>query len=362
MNGLKEIAARRRWIAAALALCLAALALSACGGSSSSSSSSESSTGSEETTGGEESAGNEGGSGGSSVEGKTVVFVPGVSPLPYFDTMNEVAEEEAKKYGLNYTYQPPPEFNPEVETETLNAVLATEPDLLIVSPVDPVALRPPIERFIAKGIPVITIDGELENREGIVTSIYCNNREGGQLAGEALGKLMGGTGSTAIFNIAPGIPNLEERIEGFEEALSKNYPKVTVAAVENPGADPSDSQTKARSVLLANPDIRGFFGTTEVNAEGAAAAVKALGKSNEILTAAYDTAPNEVELLKEGVLAVLIAQEPIKEIQEGMKAAVETLEGNESEVPETIVLKNKAITAENVDDPSNAPYLYQEAR
>lgn len=288
----------------------------------------------------------------------TVAYVPGVTQNSYFDTVKRGMEAIAEENNVTIIHQGSPNFDPVEQTAVLNAVLAQAPDLLIVAPTDPVSMRAPIQRFLDAGIPVITVDQVLENSDGIVSSIYGDSRQGGELAGAEMAELIGGSGTVAIINVVSGVTVLDERVEGFTDALAEVAPDVTIAPVQEAGSSPSGSEAVTRSLLLAYPDLKGIYGVTEVNAEGAAAALRAQNRSGDIPVIAFDGTPLEVEYLEDGMLQYLIVQQAAKTGELAMQYAVDYLNGDTSNIEKLVTLPTVGVGENDLDDPAVQAVLY----
>ncbi len=296
--------------------------------------------------------------GGSSSKQYTVAFVPGITPNPFFDTVYNGMKKEAVKDNIKVNYQGAPKYDPGDQTTVLNSVLTSRPDFLVVSPDDATALRAPIQRFISAGIPVITVNGRLKDSSGLISEIVANNLNGGEVAGDQMAKSVAGSGTVAIINITAGSLSADQRVQGFQTALTKAASKVTIAPVNNAGGTASASQTAARALLLAYPDLKGIFGVTEVNAEGAAAAVNAAGRQGQVSIIAYDGTPDEVKLLKSGDLGALIVQDADKMGGLAIQYANDYLRGKKSDIQAQVNLPNVVVTTANVDQPDIQAILY----
>lgn len=290
--------------------------------------------------------------------GQTIAYVPGVSPFAYFDTACRGAKAEATRLGYTLDYVGVPAYDPTVQTNVLNASLAAKPAFLLVSPVDDVANRPAVQRFIDAGIPVITVGGTLKDAGGIVSQIATDNYQGGVIAAQYVGKELGGTGTVATLDIAAGSATVNARVTGFAETMAKEFPGITVLPVQYGGGTIAGNQTLTRRVLLANPEIKAVFGATETNGEGAAAAIKGLGRTGEIKVAAFDASPEEVKALREGTLDFLSASQPAAQLQLAVRQAHDYLTGNRSAIQASTLVPNVGVTRDNVDDPAVAQLLY----
>ena len=298
---------------------------------------------------------------GSTGDELTVAFVPGVTQNPYFSTIRQAMVEVGNENGIKVDYQGTPNFDPAQQTKVLDAVLAQRPDLLVLAPTDPVALRAPVERFLRAKIPVIIVDGALTDDSDLVSTIQGDGVQGGNVAGAQMAKLVGGSGTVAIINIVAGNINLDARVKGFKDALAEAAPQVKIAPIQNAGGNPSGSQAAARSLLVAYPDLKGIFGVTEVNAEGAAAALKAAGKTGTVPVIAYDATPLEVKYLESGQIQYLVAQDARGVGKQAMEYAVAYLKGDRSSIKKSVVLETKGIDLASTGSPDVKPFLYAPA-
>ncbi|HUA76548.1 MAG TPA: substrate-binding domain-containing protein, partial [Acetobacteraceae bacterium] len=146
--------------------------------------------------------------------------------------------------------------------------------------------------------------------------------------------------------------------KGFIAAMA-NYPKMKVVAVEYDDDSPTKAFTEAQLLLLKYPNLKGIFGTNVFSAEGVGKAVAASAKKGSVDVVGYDAEPDEVKLLKEGVITTLIIQRPAEEGSLAVQYAADILTGKAASVPKTIQLDNVVATTATANDPSVAQYFYQ---
>jgi ribose transport system substrate-binding protein len=288
----------------------------------------------------------------------TIAYVPGVSPFPYFDTAYRGGAAEAKKYGYTLKYIGVSAYDPSTQAAALNAELAARPSFLLVSPDDDVALRPAIQRYIAAGIPVITVGGTLKDTQGLVSQIATDNAQGGRLVAQYLGRSLNGKGTVAVLNLAPGSSTVEDRVTGFDQQLKQQYPQITVLPEQYGGGTTPGNEQAMRSLLLAHPGISAVFGAAETSAEGAAAAIAATGKTGQVKVAAFDASPEEVKELKSGQIDFLSASEPGTQLALAVDQAHDYLTGDKPAIKPMTLVPNLGVTTANVGDPAVTPFLY----
>ena len=158
----------------------------------------------------------------------TIALIPGLTTDAFYITMRKGAEMAAKAVGCELLFQGAPEFNPTLQVPVLQAVIARQPDAILIAPTDKQQLIAPLQQAVDAGIPVITVDtfiddGKYQNGTGPgdfpLSYIATDNVLGGFLAGLALAKQIGEQGKVYVSNVKPGISTTDQREEGFKAAM-----------------------------------------------------------------------------------------------------------------------------------------------
>src|SRR6266850_163062 len=84
---------------------------------------------------------------------------------------------------------------------------------IVLAPLDSQALVKPVNNAIKAGVPVVIIDSDLKT-DKYVSFVATDNYKGGQLAGEQMGKLLGGKGNVVLLRYAVGSASTEAREAG----------------------------------------------------------------------------------------------------------------------------------------------------
>jgi ribose transport system substrate-binding protein len=290
----------------------------------------------------------------------TIALIPGVATDPFYITMQNGAEAEAKALGVKLLWDGGTTFSVESQLPVVDAMLAKHPSALLIAPTDTRALVPPIKQFIAAGIPVISVDTTVTkaDRSILVSRITSDNTQGGAVAADTIAKLAHDKGSVAVINVTPGVSTTDARQTGFLNEMKK-YPNMKVVSIQYDNDSPSTAATEASSIMLAHPNLVGIFGTNLYGAEGAGKAVDAAGKKGKVFVAGYDAEPAEVALLKQGVINVLVVQNPAMEGKLGVEYAYDYLTGKKSAIKKNVLLPNIIATTANASDPSISKYFYK---
>ncbi|MGI9417647.1 MAG: ABC transporter substrate-binding protein [Geminicoccaceae bacterium] len=297
---------------------------------------------------------------------KTIALIPGLTTDAFYITMRKGAEHAAEALGVELLFQGGPEFNPTVQVPVLNAVIARQPDAILIAPTDKQQLIAPLKQAIDAGIKVITVDtfiddGQYQDGRGEgdfpLSYVASDNVLGGQMAGHALAAAVGGSGKVYVSNVKPGISTTDQREEGFIAAMA-DYPDIEVLETQFNDDDANKAASQLQAVVARNPDLIGVFGANLFSAIGAADGVKAIGKTGEIKVVAFDAPQRIVDDIKSGLIDMAIAQHPAEIGYYGVMTAYGAL--TEQSVPIAIGTGFTVMDASNIDDPDIQKFVYSD--
>lgn len=344
MERISRISAGRRVSSRGMrlvgSLAVLALAASACSSNSSAGSSSSAAVSSDQAK-----------------QAYQMTLITGDNHDPFFVSMNAGAQAEAKRLGVNVDWQGPAQYQANLQIPIVSAVLASKPDFVFISPVDAQALGAPIGELSKAGIPVMTLDSDVNDTSVRLGNVTSDNALGGKQAADALAKLIGGKGEVAVLNEQPGVTTTDLRQKGFEDQIA-TYPDITYVGVGRDNDDATVAATTASALLTRYPNLKGFFATDTANGAGAATAVQQSGR--DVSVVAFDAEPEEVTGLKTGTLDTLIVQKAYDFGVKAVQDAVKYLDGDKSAIAPSTLMDYVIATKDNVDSPDVKKYLYQE--
>ena len=300
-------------------------------------------------------------------EDYTITLIPGLTTDAFYITMNAGAQAAAEALGITVNFQGAEEFNPTLQVPVLDAVIARQPDALLIAPTDTTQLIAPLQSAVDAGIPVITVDtfiGDGQYGDGAgegdfpLSYIASDNVAGGRIAARAMAEAIGGEGAVYVSNVRPGISTTDQREEGFKLELAENYPDITVLETQYNENDSSTAASQFQAVLAREPDLRGVFGANLFSAIGAANGVEAAGESDDVTVIAFDAPQSIVDSIGTGLVDMAIAQHPAEIGYYGVMTAYAHLTGQS--VPPLIGTGFTVITEENVNDPEIQKFIYSE--
>ena len=267
------------------------------------------------------------------------------------------AEQAAEACGVEITFEgPESESQVDRQLEMLQTALDRKPDALGFAALDSQAAIPLLERAYEEGIPVIGFDSGVDSDIPITTAA-TDNVAAAALAADMMAELIGGEGQVAVIAHDQTSRTGIDRVEGFVNRIEEEYPDIEIVDVQYGGGDHLRSTDLAKAIILAHPDLKGFFGANEGSAIGVLNAVVELGMEGELVVIGYDSGQAQLDAVRSGVMAGAITQNPIGIGYRTVEAAVMALMGEE--VPEVIDTGFFYYTAENMDDEEIAALLYE---
>jgi len=284
-----------------------------------------------------------------------IVYIPGLTGNPFYNTVSCGAKAEAAKLGVKYDYQGASTFGVAEQTKVLNAVVATKPGAIMISITDPTAMVGPLTAAKHAGIKIIGIDGDLNDKSIMTTNIQSDGVAGGELAGDALAKAVGEKGTVLIIDNATGSVVSKARTDGFAKAIGK-YPDMKVLPIQYSGNDVSKAASIVSTTANTNSDLVGVFGAETNNTQGALTGVREAGKSGKIKVVGYDTSDPIVAALKDGSLTGTVVQYPRGEGATGVQSAVAAMQGKD--VPRNQSADAIFVTPETVNSDKAQQYIY----
>lgn len=284
-----------------------------------------------------------------------VVYIPGLTGNPFYNTVACGAETEAKKLGVSFSYQGAPNFDVAAQTQIVNSVVATKPGAIMISITDPTAMVAPLTAAKRAGIKIIGIDGDLNDKSIMITNIQSDGEKGGELAGEALAKAVNYKGDVLAIDNATGSVVSEARTNGFKAAIAK-YPNMKFLGIQYSNNDVSKAASITSTAATNDPNLVGVFGAETNNTQGALTGVRESNKKGKVHIVGYDTSDPIVAALKDGSLDGTVVQYPRGEGMLGVESAVNAMKGKS--VPRNQPADAIFVTPQTVNSAKAQQYIY----
>jgi simple sugar transport system substrate-binding protein len=277
-----------------LALLVAALVVAGCGGSSK-----KSSTGS--------------GGASSSATGKSTVSLTQGSNLTFamvthsdegsfWSVVKKGAQQAAKDEGVKLIWSPS-NNDPQKEAQLILAAISQKVNGLAVSVPNADAIRAPLAKAKAAGIPIITLNsGEQDFKSlGAITHVGQDEVVAGRAAGQKL-KAAGVKKVLCVIHEQNNI-GLQQRCQGVKQGFGGPVTNIQVKGT----ADLATTQTEIKSKLQADKSFDAVIALNPDIAEAAKTAIK--GASSSAKLATFDVSPDVINDIKSGNIVFAVDQQ-----------------------------------------------------
>tara|TARA_B110000014_G_scaffold205191_1_gene155612 strand:- start:5 stop:865 length:861 start_codon:yes stop_codon:yes gene_type:complete len=227
---------------------------------------------------------------------------------PFWNVVRNGAKDAAQDLGISLQYQSPQNFDMITMSRMIDAVIATNPDGLILSVPDIPALKKSIISASKNNIPIIVINAgsKIIEEVDILTYIGQNEYEAGMKAGQEMVKH--NVKSVLCINHEIGNISLDQREQGFRKILQEN--NVLVKTIPIDASDPSETQEMVRSFLSSNKNIDGILALGPLGAIPIAKLLKEIDVQKKIKLATFDFTPQIIDGIMNGhILFALDAQQ-----------------------------------------------------
>ena len=275
---------------------LATVGLAACGGSATSPDSAASGSG----------------------EGKTVGFLVFNAELDSFVTaLVDAVQQSAQAKGMAVTVVDGKDDSA-TQIAAVQQFIADGVDAILLYPGDPTTLVPVAQEAADKGIPVFTVNLNLQQGAPIITYIGSKDYDYGYKQGELLVKAIGESGNVGWLTGTPGTSAEIDRSAGFKDYL-KSYPGIVI--VDQQADDWANDKALSDVQAWVANDAGAIDAVVAQGPEVADAAEWAKGEGLDIAFIAGDYPTELKQAIEDGAVYGTVAQYP----QEQGERAIDTI-------------------------------------
>src|SRR5438445_12907178 len=206
-------------------------------------------------------------------------------------------------------------------------------------------------------VPVVIMDSDLKSDE-YVSFVATDNYKGGRLAGDEMGRVLGGKGNVILLRYAVGSASTEAREAGFLDALKK-FPNIKLISSDQHAGPTRDTGYGVSQNLLNRfkRDVNGIFCPCEPPTIAMAKALRDVGLAGgKVKMIGFDAGSQSVIDMKNGDVQALVVQNPLLMGYLGVGTAVKHLRGEK--VEKRIDTGVSLITQDNMDQPAMEELLY----
>jgi ribose transport system substrate-binding protein len=235
------------------------------------------------------------------------VLVSANLQIPYWQTAGAGFSQAASQLKVRSDIVGPNAYDPKAEVEAFDRAVSQKPTGILVSAADPTLLKDSIDKAIAAGIPVITIDSDVRGSKRLFF-IGTNNYQAGLMGGQRLAAELKGKGNVVAFTM-PEQTNMAERLRGYRDALEA-HPQIKITRVVDIKGDPRIAFDTTTQILGKEKDKVDAFICLEALAGKEVATVLNSNEVKNKIVVAMDTDPDTLDWIRKGVISATISQKP----------------------------------------------------
>ena len=240
-----------------------------------------------------------------STKDQLYIEVSALGNLDYFFDHKLGMKKVGEELGVRTEYVGPAEYDMNAMVAAFEQAIAKKPNGIVVVGFED-SLNPIVKKAIDAGIPVITVDADLPN-SGRLAFVGTGNINAGKMGGDKLAELIGKKGKVALMT-KPGQSNLEQRIQGYKEALAK-YPDIEIVQIADTQSDPVVGAQAASALLQKYPDLAGIACVEAAGGSGAATAVKEANLAGKVKIISMDRGNDVLQGIEDGTISATVVQQ-----------------------------------------------------
>jgi ribose transport system substrate-binding protein len=235
------------------------------------------------------------------------VFVAANLQVPYWQTAGAGFTKAAEQFKVRSDFLGPQNYDPKDQRAVLDQAVQKRATGILLAVTDPTLFKDGVDKAVAAGIPVITLDSDAPDSKRLFF-IGTNNYQAGLTGGQRLAQELKGKGNVVVFTM-PGQPNLQDRLRGYRDALERAG-GVKITRVVDIQGDPRIAFDTATQIVGKEKDKVDAFVCLEAQSGKEVAGVLNSYHVTGKVVMAMDTDPETLEWIQKGGIAATIAQKP----------------------------------------------------
>lgn len=229
-----------------------------------------------------------------------IALVPG-GPNVYFAPWAAAAKAESKALGVTVSYvvPPTPTFDPSVEMNTVESLVAKGYNAFAIFPDGEASIVPLYNRLKARGIPVIDVAGCTSDPTPALLCFATNVEASAKYETEVLTKAMGNKANIAFLTGLLTDANTVLREDGVKAGVAETGGKVKLAQVVSNIDSPSAAPPAVESLLASKgSELNGMLSTDYYPSVAAASVLSKNPQFRHILFIGQDNDPMVMSALE----------------------------------------------------------------
>lgn len=248
----------------------------------------------------------------------------------FFSTMEEGARRHQAAHAAEYDLLASgikDESDVAAQIAIVEQMIAQHVDAIVIAPADSKALLQVCRKARDAGIVVVNIDNRFDANAAAggppIPFVGPDNRKGARAVGAYVAARLHSGDPVAIVEGAPNAYNATQRKLGFEDAIGASG--LRVVASQTASWETAKASDVASATLGEHPDVKAFFCANDNMALGAVAAIRAAGRTGQVLVVGFDDISAVRQLVRDGTVLATANQHGDELAVFGVEYALEML-------------------------------------
>lgn len=270
-----------------------------------------------------------------------------ITPSPdnvFFKAEADGAAAQATKLGYQ-TLVVSHDDDPTKQSQAIDTAISRKAAAIILDNAGADASVAAVQKAKDAGIPSFLIDREINKTGVAVSQIVSNNSQGATLGGQEFAKLMNNTGEYAELTGKQTDTNAGVRSQGYHSVLDQ-FKGLKMVAQQTANWDQAEALTATQTILQAHPNLKGIIAGNDTMALGAAAALKAAGKT-KVIVVGFDGSPDVVSAITAGSIQATVLQPATQIAQMAVDQADKYIKTKSTGLPEKQSIDCVLVNKEN---------------
>jgi len=274
-----------------------------------------------------------------------IVYIGKNTGNPYFDSITGGFVDACAAKGCEFEFVAPATAEATSQIPIIEAQIQRGVNVIGIAPNSPDALNQVLDEAKAKGILVITVNGDLVGNEEhrVATILPVDFTKTGPNQIELMGSMIGYTGEIAILSATTEAPDQNTWIAAMVDTLNTDpkYKDMKLVATVYGDDQPEKSTTEMEALLANYPDLKGVIAPTTVGIAAAAQVVQSRGIADTVKVTGLGLPSEMRDFIKDGTVEAFQLWSPYNEGWLAVHFALGVLDGSiKNEVGETFEVPN----------------------
>lgn len=229
------------------------------------------------------------------------------------------------------------------QIDQLNEALEQKPSAIVLLPADSASIVPTVQKANEMGIPIVCVNRFPDGGEYFKS--YSDDLEAGKMQGEFMASRLPQGARVVYLKGANGNMAAEGRWEGFKKYCLDKRSDVKLLAFADANWSTAEAMKDMSLWLDMFPQIDGVVCGNDSMAMGAIAALKGVGRLQGVLISGVDATGEAISAIQAGEMAQTVKQDATGQAKGVFSLVQQSMQGQK---PDNVLVPYTSITRENV--------------